>query len=266
MKVDDNNPLRVETDIEDDDPLDPHPCLSPATPAESFFLSPHLRTNNVSAFALAQQLRTSSRGGTTTVATDDFQSAFDNEGDMQDNNYTYATTSAGSNSNHDSLFGKDILVLSRSVIPEDDRFEETMSAPNTPSGSTTSNQDVNAAQVVYSKAKDVWIWGKGLPVVGFFEGVTESVVSKVVSIAGTSMSDIDGAVQNVVSSLDTSYLNPAIAAVVDAIMKGVGKADSTFRPMIESVAPSVLGISKPTESKASTEAPELTTAPVTKVN
>jgi flavin-binding protein dodecin len=182
---------------------------------------------------------------------------------MQD---TYATS--GSNSNHDSLFGKDILVLSRSVIPEDDRFEESMSAPSTPSGSTTptSPQDVNAAQVVYSKAKDVWTWGKGLPVVGFFEGVTESVVSKVVSIAGTSMSDIDGAVQNVVSSLDTSYLNPAIAAVVDAIMKGVGKADSTFRPMIESVAPSVLGISKPAESKERTEAPELTTAPVTKVN
>jgi hypothetical protein len=198
--------------------------------------------------------------GTTTVATDDFQSAFDNEGDMQD-------ASVMSGSIHESLFGKDILVLSRSVIPEDDRFEETMSTPNTPSGSTTANpQDVNAAQVVYSKAKDVWSWGKGLPLVGFFEGVAESVVSKAVSLAGTSMSDIDGAVQNVVSSLDTSYLNPAIAAVVDAIMKGVGKADSTFRPMIESVAPSVLGIVKKAETKGNSEAPELTTAPVTKVN
>lgn len=259
MNFDDKPLFAIETDIDDEDLLDPHPSVSPATPAESFFLSPQLRTNAVSAYALAAQLRTSSsRGANTTVATDDFQSAYGDEGDMpmaRDGSLHYSSA--------DSLFGKDILVLSRTVIPEDeDTFQDTMSTPtNTADSTSTSSEGVNAAQVVYSNVKGIWSWGKGLPLVGFLEGVTEAVASKVVSIAGTSLSDIDSAVVGVVSGLDTSYLNPAIAAVVDAIMKGVGKADSTFRPMIESV---VHTAAKTTNSTG--DAPELTTTPVVAVH
>ena len=256
MNVDDKPLFAIETDIDDDDLLDPHPSVSPATPAESFFLSPQLRTNAVSAYALAAQLRTSSsRGANTTVATDDFQSAYGDEGDMP-----MARDGSLHNSSADSLFGKDILVLSRSVIPEDeDTFQDTMSTPT--NTTDTSSEGINAAQVVYSNVKGIWSWGKGLPLVGYLEGVTEAVASKVVSIAGTSLSDIDSAVVGVVSGLDTSYLNPAIAAVVDAIMKGVGKADSTFRPMIESVVPMA---AKTTTSTGA--APELTTTPVVAVH
>ena len=267
MNADNNNDdkplLAIETDIDDDDLLDPqeddaHPSVSPATPAESFFLSPQLRTNTVSAYALAAQLRTSSsRGATTTVATDDFQSAFGDEGEMQ------MARDGSLHNNNDSLFGKDILVLSRCVIPEDeDTFQDTMSTPRNTSDSEPTSEGMNMAQVVYTNVKGIWSWGKGLPLVGYLEGITETVASKVVSIAGTSLSDIDNAVVGVVSGLDTSYLNPAISAVVDAIMKGVGKADSTFRPMIESVVPSM---AKKTD-KATGGAPELTTTPVAAVN
>ena len=124
-------------------------------------------------------------------------------------------------------------------------------------------------QVVYTKAKCIWSWGKGLPLVGSLEGITEAVASKVVSIAGASLSDIDSAVTGVASGLDSSYFNPAISAVVDAIMKGVSKADSTFRPMIEAVVPRVLsplGI-KASESKGEgSTAPEVTTTPVVTIN
>lgn len=258
MSVDDKPLLAIETDIDDDDLLDPHPSVSPATPAESFFLSPQLRTNTVSAYALAAQLRTSSSRGATTVATDDFQSAFGDEGDMP-----MPRDGSLHNNSADSLFGKDILVLSRTVIPEDeDTFQDTMSTPiNATDTSSTSSEGINAAQVVYSNVKGIWSWGKGLPLVGYLEGITEAVASKVVSIAGTSLSDIDNAVVGVVSGLDTSYLNPAISAVVDAIMKGVGKADSTFRPMIESVVPIAAKATKGTGA-----APELTTTPVAAVN
>jgi len=264
MTGDDIEPLRVDTDFEDDDPHDPHPTVSPATPAESFFISHQLRTDKVSAFALAAQLH-SSKGGTT-CATDDFQTACDDEGDMQDPRQVMT---------RESLFGKDILVLSRSVILESDEdiFEESMSTPTPKTATATATatqeeEEFNAAQVVYVKAKDIWSWGKGLPLVGFFEGITESVVTKVVSIAGTSLADIDGHVNNAVTGLDTTYLNPAIHAIVEAIMNGLGKADETFRPVIEAVVPAVLGplgLIEP-DKKKNDSSPELTTTPVIEVN
>ena len=128
MNPDDKPLFAIVTDIDDDDLLDNaqaydydnddddgHPSLSPATPAESFFLSPQLRTNTVSAYALAAQLRTTSRGGTTTVATDDFQTACGDDGELQ----MARDGSPHNNTNHnnsESLFGKDILVDRKSVV------------------------------------------------------------------------------------------------------------------------------------------------------
>lgn len=269
--------LQINTDVNDDDDVfDPHPSVSPETPAESFFISPELRTNNVSAFALANELhRSASKSGSSRrsgASTDDFQSAFDNEAEIEEN---VSAVKSPFPVVVDSLFGKDILVLSRSSIPEDeafqlqedDTFQDTMSTPTT----ETTTDGVNAAAAVYEKVKDVWTWGKGLPVVGFFEGVTEAVVNKVVSVAGTSLEEIDGHVKPVVAGLDTSYLNPAIEAIVAAIMSGVGKADDTFRPVIEAVVPTVLGplglmdSDKKKERKAS-DTPELTTTPLARSN
>lgn len=275
--------LEINTDIHDDDLFDAHPSVSPETPAESFFISPELRTNNVSAFALASELHRSAsksgrRSGASTLATDDFQSAHDHEGDIDESAAAARANITPFPIVYDSLFGKDILVLSRSSIPEDDdndtlqedeedTFQDTiMSSPI--ETTTTTDDHVNAAQVVYEKVKDVWTWGKGLPVVGFFEGITEAVANKVVSVAGTSLEEIDGQIKPVVAGIDTSYLNPAIEAIVKAIMNGVGKADETFRPVIEAVVPTVLGPlgllesdKKKDELKAS-DTPELTTTPV----
>jgi hypothetical protein len=234
----------------DDDTMDVHRSLSPANSAEDFFLSPDLRTNTISAYALAAQLRSSR--GLTTVATDEFQSAVEEE----------IHVPRRTTVEKESLFGRDILVHSRCSFPafdDDDEEDEGegeeendkvnpfesktlvthTDIEQTMSTSTTENQ-VNVAQVVYGKAKDIWSWGKGIPVVGFFEGVTESVATNVISIAGVSLSDIDNAVKDVVTGLDISFLNPAIATVVTAILNGVGKADDTFRPMIEYVGPTIM--------------------------
>jgi hypothetical protein len=220
--------LQIDTsnlDDYDDLLLDHHPVVSPETPAESFFISPELRTNNVSAFALADQLRGKSRASS--VATEDFQPAFDNETDM----YNHSTHGVV-----ESLFGKDILVHSRNPISEadDETYQDTMSQPVQ---AKAVNEGPNAAQVVYEKAKDIWSWGKGLPIVGFFEGVTESVAAKAVSIAGTSLEGIDSAVKPHLAGLDTSYLNPAIEAIVKMIMGGVSKAET----IVGAILPAVLG-------------------------
>jgi hypothetical protein len=252
---------------EEDYELDVHRSLSPANSAEDFFLSPDLRTHTISAYALAAQLRSSR--GMTTVATDEFQSAVEEETNIPRRTLV----------EKESLFGRDILVHSRCSFPSYDDEEEDqdnhleskilntyISSEQTMSTSTTENE-ANVAQVIYGKAKDVWSWGKGVPLVGFFEGVTESVAANVISIAGVSLSDIDNAVKDVVTGLDTSYFNPAIATVVSAILRGVGKADDTFRPMIEYVGPTILSplkivAPKKPDTVGESTSPEHTMAPV----
>lgn len=238
------------------DVLQGHLPLSPATPAESFFLSPELSesSNSVSAFALAAQLqsrRSSRSASATSIATDDFASACENETDIENVPETSTTTTTTT-----SLFGKDILVLSREPIPEDSLdYEETMSTEQ------EQQPSYNLSQGVYEKAKGVWSWGKGLPVVGFAERVAEGIASKMVGIAGTSLDEIDGAVKPQLSGLDTSYLNPAIYAVVGVVMKGVSKGDDILRPVV-SLMLNTVGIKlleNKKETPAAEQAPEVTT-------
>mmetsp|Transcript_17788 Transcript_17788/g.30217 ORF Transcript_17788/g.30217 Transcript_17788/m.30217 type:complete len:139 (-) Transcript_17788:73-489(-) len=131
--------------------------------------------------------------------------------------------------------------------------------------STVAEAAYNVSQSVYEKAKGVWSWGKGIPVVGFAGRMAESIASKVVGIAGTSFEEIDGAVKPQLSGLDAGYINPAINAVVVVVMKGVSKGDDILRPVVVSVL-NVVGIKLLTDKSKKEDitspddpAPEVTT-------
>lgn len=217
-----------------------HPALSPAAPFESFFISSQLKTSNLSAFALAAQIHRNtgrslsgrSNASGISVATDDFASTCENSCDLNAEEANYIHNYS------DYLFGKDVLVHSREPILV---IEEINYQDANEDMSTTDESTVNAAQQAYEGAKGVWTWGKGIPLLGFAEGVAEAVAKKLVSVAGTSFEDIDANVKPHISGLDKDILNPAINKIVGIIMAGISKGDATFRPIFMAIAPPILG-------------------------
>lgn len=224
-----------------------HPILSPATPAESFFLSQELKTSNVSAFALAAQIHRNRNGGKfssgrsnasgQSVATDDFISTCEYSNDWNSDGLNYI------HNYNESLSGKDVLIHSREPILEDEEFEYQDANENMTDPLRNGEQEnaVNAAQQAYEAAKGVWLWGKSIPLLGFAEGVAEAVALKVVRLAGTSLEDLDAQVKPQLCGLDKGFLNPAIGKVVSIIMAGLGKGKATFSPIFMTIAPPILG-------------------------
>lgn len=228
----------VSNDSSFDDEFDEHRSVSPLNAAESFFLSPQLRTNQISANALASELRQrtssrygrSSRSGVSTVATDDFLSAVGSEAGINER-YNIIT-----NRSADAFFGKDI------IIEQDENM-------------VNSSDDMDVAQTVYGKAKDIWSWGKDLPVVGFFEGITESVASKVVEMAGTTLGDLDkDVIAPKLAEFDMSFLNPLVAKIVEALMAGGAKGNELI-----AYVGKPLGLIEAEKKPATKVAPEVTT-------
>ena len=275
--------VEIEDFDSDDDHFDSHPRreqlhppLSPANPAESFFLSAELKTSPISAFALAAQIHSNSRSGwklssnrsnasAQSAVTDDFVSTCEHLSDFDADEVNYI------HNYNDSLFGKDVLIHSREPIPEDQEldFQESNENMADPSN-TTAPGTVNAAEKVYETAKGIWIWGKGIPIIGFAEGIAEAVVNKVVGVAGTSLEDIDAKVKPRIYGLDKDVLNPAIDKVVSVILAAIGKGDETLRPIFLTIAPPILrpfGLLKTEDEKKKTAeeplssvvAPEITT-------
>ena len=224
-----------------------HQPLSPANPAESFFLSPELRTSNVSAFALAAQIHRNRNSGKVSsgrsiasgqsVVTNDFISTCEYSFDFN------AGESSFIHNYNESLFGKDVLIYSREPILEDEEFDYQDANENMtdPISNSEQGKTVNAAQQVYEAVKGIWLWGKRVPILGFAEGVAEAVAKKVVSAAGTSLEDIDAHVKPHLRGLDNDFLNPAFNKVVSIILAGIGKGDETFRPIFMTIVPPVLG-------------------------
>lgn len=259
----DDDSMSSTTGIQEPEDIDDlHPPVSPMTGAESFFL-PQFNHSDVSAYALASEIRRSKNVGNRSVAsskysvaTDDFASACDNSldlncSDTEDNNNNVIPTTGIFNN---SLFGKDVLVHTREPIPEDsleyyDEDEDGIprnimsKATKTTTTSTTSDHTgpSDVAATVYGKAKDVYAWAKTVPVASTFLGVAEGVACKVVSVAGTSFEEIDGQIKPLLSTLDSKYVNPAISAVAGLIVTGVTKGDETFRPVIMTILGPVIG-------------------------
>jgi hypothetical protein len=123
---------------------------------------------------------------------------------------------------------------------------------------------VDAAEIVYGKAKDILAWGKTVPLVKFFVGTSEAVAGKALEVVGTDLSTVDGRIGSELSKFDGSILNPAISAIAKVLMNVAGKSEETFMPIIIAML-SPLGMMK---SKANEQTPEahVETPEVTAVN
>lgn len=207
--------------------------VSPATPFESFFLSPQLLTNQVSAYALASQIRSSrSSKSLTSIATDEFATACESADDFRET----------PTSNHGNLFGKDVLIISRQPIPEVsyESYEDTI---------MSDENHFDVAEHVYEGAKGVWAWGKGVAIFKPFLGIAEAVAGKVAGVVGTSLEDIDGTIKPKLHEFDDGILNPSIAKIVEIILSTASKGDETLRPIIEAIL-KPLGIIKIEDGEA----------------
>lgn len=231
---------------------DAHPSVSPKRGAEALFLD-DLETQQISALALAQQIHarysTSTLGGASTVATQDYATAVGDsdmgDDDDESSDALLLLTPSYLELNEDSPFGKDALVHSRE--PED--FNESYQDSN------MTEKPVDAAEKVYDTAKSVWGWGKGVMVLSPFLGLAEGVASKVVSMAGSSLDEVDDSVNSRLASLDGKYLNPAIEKLVTLLMGTFSKTEEIFKPFLMAILKPVGLI------KSDAETPELTTKP-----
>lgn len=228
---------------QDETPEEGKPPLSPQNGAESLFLA-GLATSKISANALALRLkkasdelrhRTPSVASFRSVLTDDFHTCVDADefspmgspADTDDEATAFtAFTSA-----------KTIKKLS---IPEEEVEDRNMpvttAKPATaPTKAAPKEEGMDVAENVYAKAKDVWAWGKGVPLVGIGLGITEAVAGKVASVAGTDLSKIDEQIKPQLATLDSSVINPAIVAVVGAVMGAAGKTGDFVHPILVKV-------------------------------
>jgi len=252
-----------------------HPPLSPANPAEMFFLQQPGTSDRISAFALAAEIQQNRRGSSSSqrssnlsTATDDFASACENSTDA---NFFYDDYIGPSHSSN-SLFGKDVLVLPQPSIPEDNSFTFEDSIMNSePTTNNTSAGPSDIAQNVYKGAKGIWSWGKEKTPFSPFLGLAEGVASKVIGVAGSNLEEIDGTIQPQLAGLDSKFLNPTLYAIVELILGGVSKSENFIRPVVMTVLGpvglgQVKGEKKEVEEKKKQEkmtkdlvAPEITT-------
>lgn len=289
------------------DAEDYHPPLSPPRTAEKLFGLGDLNTRNISAAALAQQIRSVDFTGSSavitmgaTIATDSFCTAAEPPtmkrtsfsdlprisqnppSDILATNLIWGTGSTDDLS-VDSGYPldegdtklppetsdctvKEIVVEGASdskkpdlsYIPElteEATMEMEMDSPVSESLVEDQNtMQIDAAETVYDKAKDVWAWGKGLPIVSPFLGIAEGVVGKFVGIAtGQSLDSLDRNVTDQLQIFDDAVLNPAIYRLVQVILKLSGETEKVLKPYIIQVL-TPLGLIKTTA-----ENPELTT-------
>jgi hypothetical protein len=119
---------------------------------------------------------------------------------------------------------------------------------------------VDPAEIVYTKAKDVWSWGKTVPVFGFFVRTTEAVTGKALGVVGTDFGALDSRVSTKLADLDASILNPAIVAIAKIVVDVAGKSEDTLKPIID-ILMSKLGLIKSEADESTPDAhkpPEVT--------
>lgn len=133
--------------------------------------------------------------------------------------------------------------------------------PPPPSSGGPDLSKVDAAEVVYAKAKDVWAWGKTVPVVSFFVGTTETVASKALDVAGTNFASLDGKIAEELAKLDSGILNPAIEKVAKIVISAAAHSEEHLKPVVLSIL-SKVGMIKSEADEANpevhTSTPEVT--------
>mmetsp|Transcript_12467 Transcript_12467/g.26541 ORF Transcript_12467/g.26541 Transcript_12467/m.26541 type:complete len:348 (+) Transcript_12467:178-1221(+) len=100
------------------------------------------------------------------------------------------------------------------------------------------------AQNVYGTAKNVWAWGKTVPVITNLLGITEAVATKVLdTTVHMDLPAIDEkAVAPQLKKLDDDIVTPLILAVWKLVGPAVEKGDAmVIKPVLTEVVPRVLG-------------------------
>lgn len=209
-------------DLEDDG----HGTVTPPGPAENLLVD--METTVISASLLASHMHlmsrtSSSRTSNNTTATDDFHTAAESV-DTDDDAFMIDNTSP------DHPFQSEIFQFSRSPIPEEP--STTMSTIATPTKTTPTENVADPAEKVYETAKSVWAWGKGIFFISPFLGASEAVAGKVAEMAGSNLTEVDGALKGHLHGLDEGILNPAIAKLVEAILAATGKTEEFLKPIV----------------------------------
>ena len=231
--------------------------------AESFFMA-GLETTHISADALAYFLQrnqnanyASDRSTVVSVATDDYYSAIDYADDFfsldEDDHSNYPTIPELSDSSdeepEETIEPRDITMAGKGKNKGSSTFKTAaptkpvvakpalapVPAPApvpSPPAPVVEEKKVDAAETVYETAKGVWAWGKGVPVVSTFLGISETVAGKAVGLAGTNLGEIDGTIKPHLEKLDSGVLNPAIEAVVKIVLQTAGKTEDIVKPII----------------------------------
>jgi len=230
-----------------------HEPVTPPTSAESFFLSPVLKIDKVSAVALAAQLgseykrtrhhnyrhssaHSSTSASALSTATDDFASACESQNLSDDERYLDEVEFSDDDSSRGSigLFANDPLLISRQAIPEE-TFEdaedklETMAKKNfksdkkvvTTTTVATTEEHADITQKVYDGVKGVWDVGKGIVIVKPFLRFTEFVASKVIGVTGHNLEDVDNGIKPFLSKIDDSFVNPTVEFIMGMIITPV---------------------------------------------
>lgn len=142
----------------------------------------------------------------------------------------------------------------------------TKAAPPVATKATPAKEEphFDVTQNIYGGIKDIWAWGKTVPVVETFLGITETVVAKVLDMTihkDLPAIDNDLAKPNL-KKLDDQIVTPAILAVWGFIEPAVSKGDEMIvKPVMKEVVPKVLGIVGKKDPDASPN-PEYTSAPM----
>jgi len=138
---------------------------------------------------------------------------------------------------------------------KDSSVDKPLTVPIDTTGSTTTPavevatlvadepMKVDAAEIVYGKAKDIFSWGKTVPVVSFFIGAGAAVAGKALDVVGTDLSTVDGKIESELTKLDGNILNPTINAVAKVLVNIAGKSEETIKPIIIAIL-SPLGMIK----------------------
>ncbi len=232
----------MESYDQDDTPTEGQPPLSPAGGAESLFLA-GLATSKLSADALAMKLRLMQKYPTSiekrsvsaasirSVLTDDFQSCAEFSDDLE----IFTDDEPDDDETHFfSIFRRPNSNMSASTKSSKKAPTPVAPVPLTPSP----KEGLDVAEQVYEKAKGVWAWGKGTPIISIGFGITEAVVGKAVSFAGTNFEKLDKEIKPHLANLDHDIINPTIEKVVGVVLGAAGKTEDILKPiMIKILSP-----------------------------
>lgn len=127
------------------------------------------------------------------------------------------------------------------VIAEQTEKEGVVMEPAT--AATEDGAHFDVAQTVYGTAKNVWAWGKTVPVITNVLGITEAIAAKVLDAAvHMDLPAIDQeAVMPQLKKLDDDIVTPVILAVWQFIGPTVSKGEElVVKPVLNEVVPRVL--------------------------